>query len=111
MKDISYLIATFSIAVVGKLLAKSTEVTATGTFQKKYRSYRYFFKKVTCNFEVTSYFFKKVRVTTNHRLFSTTNLLSKHKCDITIEVSNTAIWQKDRLLIHASTALSVNKTS
>ena len=55
--------------VVGKLIAKSTEVTATGTFQKsteittsgtfqkKYQSYRYryFFKKVTCNFEVTSY--------------------------------------------------------
>ena len=41
--------------VVGKLIAKSTEVTATGTFQKKYRSYRYFFEKVTCNFEVTSY--------------------------------------------------------
>ena len=47
----------------------------------------------------------------NNRLFATTNLLSKNKCDITIEVSNTAIWQKNRLLIHTSTALSINKTS
>ena len=94
--------------MVGKLLAKSTEVTATGTFQKKYRNYRYryFFKKVTCNFETS-----KLQVTTSNRLFATTNLPSKHKCDITIEVSNTAIWQKDRLLIHVSTALSVIKTS
>ena len=55
-------------AVVGKLLAKSTEVTATGTFQKKYRSYRYryFFKKVTCNFEVTSYY--KQSAICNHKL-------------------------------------------
>ena len=56
------------LAVVGKLLAKSTEVTATGTFQKKYRSYRYrnFFKKVTRNFEVTSYY--KQSAICNHKL-------------------------------------------